>query len=124
MHSLEDKRCLCQACGACSASASPLPPSAALHALTAGAIGTMLLAVMSRAALGHTGRPLVAPRLVVAAYGVLSLAAALRVAASLAPDATSALFLASGILWAAAMALFTAVYAPMLLRPRPDGNPG
>ncbi len=101
-----------------------VPPSAALHALTAGAIGTMLLAVMSRVALGHTGRPLIAPRLVVAAYGVLTLAAALRVAAPLAMDATSALFFASGILWATAMALFTAVYAPMLLRPRPDGNPG
>jgi len=34
-----------------------VPDSAALHALTVGAIGTMLLAVMSRAALGHTGRP-------------------------------------------------------------------
>ena len=59
--------------------------SAALHALTIGAIGTMLLAVMSRAALGHTGRPLRAHAPTVGAYVLISVAAVLRLAAALIP---------------------------------------
>jgi uncharacterized protein involved in response to NO len=101
-----------------------LPASAALHALTAGAIGTMLLAVMSRAALGHTGRALVAPLPVVVAYGALGLATALRIAAPLTGAADLPLLVAAGLLWSGAMALFTATYAPILLWPRPDGRPG
>ncbi len=97
-----------------------LPPTAALHALTAGAIGTMLLAVMSRAALGHTGRPLVAPPLVVAAYAMLSLGAALRVLAPMLGQSGAAALIAAGALWALAMFLFIAVYAPILTRPRID----
>ncbi|HTH17566.1 MAG TPA: NnrS family protein, partial [Magnetospirillum sp.] len=49
-----------------------LPVSAAVHALTAGSIGTMVLGVMSRAALGHSGRPLEVAKPVVVAYGLLS----------------------------------------------------
>ncbi len=101
-----------------------LPPSAALHALTAGAIATMLLAVMSRASLGHTGRPLIAPPAAVIAYASITTAALLRVAAPLVANGNLALLTASGILWAAAMALFAAVYAPILIRPRIDGKPG
>jgi len=101
------------------------PSTAALHALTAGGIGTMTLAVMSRAALGHTGRPLVAPLPVVWAYGLVSAAAAVRV---FVPIAFPALYLdgmaASGALWVAAFGLFTLVYAPILLGRRVDGQPG
>jgi uncharacterized protein involved in response to NO len=102
-----------------------LPATAALHALTVGAIGTMTLAVMSRAALGHTGRPLVAPRPVAFAYGLVSAAALVRV---LTPILAPALYmegiLVSGLLWVLAFALFVAVYAPVLTRPRADGQPG
>ena len=101
-----------------------LPPTAALHALTAGAVGTMLLAVMSRASLGHTGRPLTAGRPTVAAYLLLTAAALLRVLAPLLPDHYMALLAAAGIAWAAAFALFSIVYAPILLLPRADGRPG
>lgn len=100
-----------------------LPPTTALHALTAGAIGTMLLAVMSRAALGHTGRPLAAPPAVVSAYAAISIAAALRVIAPL-TAASLPLLIAAGLIWALGMALFTAAFAPILLRPRADGKPG
>jgi uncharacterized protein involved in response to NO len=48
---------------------APVPPTAGLHALTAGAMGTTILAVMTRVGLGHTGRSLVLPRRAVASYG-------------------------------------------------------
>lgn len=51
---------------------------AALHVLGIGAIGGMTMAVMSRAALGHSGRPLIAPKPLACAYALISLAAALR----------------------------------------------
>ncbi|MFI4988070.1 MAG: NnrS family protein, partial [Alphaproteobacteria bacterium] len=101
-----------------------LPPSTALHALTVGAIGTIILAVMSRAALGHTGRPLAASRLTVAAYLLVSAAALLRAAAPLLPELYSPLLVASGVSWSLAFALFSAVYLPILVAPRADGLPG
>ncbi|HSV28562.1 MAG TPA: NnrS family protein [Candidatus Omnitrophota bacterium] len=100
-----------------------LPPSAAVHALTAGCIGTMIIGVMTRAALGHSGRPLVLSRWIVAAYVLLSLGAVLRVAAPLA-DAQVAMTHAGGTLWALAWLLFVVVYAPIVVRPRADGRPG
>ncbi len=95
-----------------------LPPSAAMHALTAGAVGTMTLAVMSRAALGHTGRQLrVAPAIAVA-YLLVSLATLGRVAGSmLLPDTGAVPMLVSGALWTLAFAIFTVIYTPILLRP-------
>ena len=101
-----------------------LPESAALHALTVGAVGTMLMAVMSRAALGHTGRKLEAHPTTVMAYSLVSLAAVLRIAAPLLPMAAPYAMAGSGIVWSLAFALFLAVYAPILIRPRVDGEPG
>ncbi len=100
-------------------------PSAALHALTVGAIGTLTLGVMTRAALGHTGRPLVAHKAVAVAYGLVSLAALARVAGpALLPTAYIEVIMASGGLWTAAFAIFVAVYFPVLTQPRRDGKPG
>jgi uncharacterized protein involved in response to NO len=102
-----------------------LPPTAALHALTVGAIGSMTLGVMSRASLGHTGRDIAAPVPIVAAYGLVSLAAVLRVFTILvAPAWYLDSILVSGALWVLAFSLFVVVYAPILTRPRPDGRPG
>ena len=93
-----------------------------LHALTAGAFGTMTLAVMTRVALGHTGRELVVPRAIVAAYALVIAGAALRVvAAGLSAYSVQALA-AAGLLWAAAFAVFLVVYAPILVTQRPDGK--
>lgn len=103
---------------------SALPLSAAVHALTAGCVGTMILAVMSRAALGHSGRPLVVSPLIVAAYVLVSLGALLRVVAPVVPDAQMALTHAGGSFWALAWGLFVWVYFPILTRPRADGRPG
>lgn len=98
-----------------------LPHTAALHALTAGAVGSMTLGVMSRAALGHTGRELRVAPAITLAYVMVSLAALIRVAGpSLLPDTESALMLVSGSLWALAFAVFTLVYFPILARPPRD----
>ncbi|MEX0409583.1 NnrS family protein [Aquibium sp. LZ166] len=95
-----------------------VPYSAALHALTAGAIGTMTLAVMTRASLGHTGRAIVADRALTALYAMVSAGAALRVAAPFAGDGYSALLTTGGALWSAAFLLFAVRYAPILWGPR------
>jgi len=84
----------------------------------------MILAIMSRASLGHTGRSLVAPPTVVLAYAVLTSAATLRVFGPLVvPQAHDAVILLAGVCWIVAFALFLWVYAPMLARPRADGRP-
>ncbi|MBC7950675.1 MAG: NnrS family protein [Rhodospirillaceae bacterium] len=101
-----------------------LPVSAAVHALTAGCIGTMILGVMSRAALGHSGRPLVLSKAVVAAYGLVSLGAVLRVVAPLLPNGQIGLTHAGGTFWALAWVLFVIVYLPIVIRPRADGRAG
>jgi uncharacterized protein involved in response to NO len=89
-----------------------VPPAAGLHALTAGAIGTMTLAVMTRATLGHTGRALTADRGTFVIYACVSLGALLRVLAAFAPDLP--MLSLSAVLWAAAFLLFTAIYGPLL----------
>jgi uncharacterized protein involved in response to NO len=91
-----------------------LPQSAALHALMAGAIGTMTLAVMTRASLGHTGRAIVADRFVVAAYVAVTAGAILRVAAPLTGDWYTHVLACGGALWSAAFLLFAVRYAPIL----------
>lgn len=102
-----------------------LPPTTALHALSIGAIGTMTLAVMSRAALGHTGRPLIAAPLTVAAYGLVSAAALVRILIPpLLPALGAQAFVVSGLLWSCAFLCFVWVYAPILVRPRLDGRRG
>ncbi len=102
-----------------------VPASAAIHAFAVGGIGTVILGMISRVSLGHTGRRLHPSAPVVTGF-VLVLAAALtRVAASLFwNQAYQSLLTASAVLWISAFALFVAVYAPMLLRPRVDGRPG
>jgi uncharacterized protein involved in response to NO len=98
-----------------------LPQSAAIHALTAGAIGTMTLAVMTRATRGHTGRPLAADRATIAIYLLVNIAAIVRVAAAIGETWTMPLLVASGIMWTGAFALFVLCYGPMLLLPEnPD----
>jgi uncharacterized protein involved in response to NO len=96
-----------------------------LHALTIGAAATMILAVMTRASLGHTGRPLVASRPIAIAYALLITAAAVRVfGPSVATEYYAATVFAAGALWIAAFALFAGVYSPILVGPRADGRPG
>jgi len=92
-----------------------VPNQAGLHALTAGAMGTMILAVMTRATLAHTGRALSAGPSTVAIYGLVSAAAITRVLAPFLPGSYVELLWSSGGLWILAFALFVVRYAPMLL---------
>lgn len=96
---------------------------APLHALGAGYFAAMLLAMVSRVSLGHSGRPLAADRLTSACFlGVLT-AAALRLAAELVPVAAALMPLA-GLAWLAAFGVWAARYLPIYLQPRVDGRPG
>ena len=94
-----------------------------LHLQGIGAVGLMILAVMPRATMGHTGHPLIAPRLTVAAWVLLPMSALLRVFGPILVPGTSA-YAAAGALWILAFVLFLAAHGPMLLRPRADGRPG
>jgi uncharacterized protein involved in response to NO len=94
-----------------------VPLSAAIHALTAGAAATMILAVMTRATLGHTGRLLVADRVTVLTYALISLAAAARLSAAFSAGWTLPLLVASACFWIAAFGLFILRYGPFLLKP-------
>jgi uncharacterized protein involved in response to NO len=95
-----------------------LEGGAALHALTAGAMGTMTLAVMTRATLGHTGRELTAGPATTAAYLLLTLSVLARIAASVFSATSVPLLGASAALWIAAFTLYLLVYAPMQTRQR------
>jgi uncharacterized protein involved in response to NO len=94
-----------------------VPAAAAIHGLTAGAIGTMILAVMPRVTLGHTGRDLTADRPTVAAFILINVAAIARVAASWNGSDVILLALSAGC-WMVAFGLFEIVYGPMLLTPQ------
>jgi uncharacterized protein involved in response to NO len=95
-----------------------------LHLQLAGSIALMILAVMTRATLGHTGRDLVASPLTVAAYGLLLGAALLRVFGPEALGDALLAHLAAASLWVLAFAAFLLAYGPMLTEPRADGKPG
>jgi uncharacterized protein involved in response to NO len=97
-----------------------VPVAAGIHALTTGAFGTMILSVMTRATLGHTGRTLHADGATTAVYGLVTLAGVLRVAAAWPGSWTMVLLEAAAAAWVAAFALFVAHYGPMLVRPRSD----
>lgn len=96
----------------------------AAHGLTAGAIGTMTLAVMTRATLGHTGRALRASAATQAVYVLVSIAAAARLMTVAWPAAYDFLVWTSAAAWIAAFAGFLAAYGPMLIGPRIDGRAG
>jgi uncharacterized protein involved in response to NO len=97
----------------------------ATHALTVGLIGTLTLGMITRTALGHTGRPLRAGRIETAAYLAMLGAAVARVCLPL-HDPTWLLQSVgvSAALWSLAFVLYLIRYTPLLLWPRADGRPG
>lgn len=103
-----------------------VPADAGIHALTVGAIGSMVIGMMSRVALGHTGRSIKPALLTVIAYGSVNAAALLRVLFSSISDETLRMVVlaGSGLLWSGAFLLFTIAYMPILCRPRIDGRAG
>jgi uncharacterized protein involved in response to NO len=105
--------------GAAASDPNLVPRSAGIHGLTAGAVGVMTLAVMTRATRGHTGRPLAAGAATTAIYLAINAAALLRVAAPFTGAAQPLVLSASGLVWSAAFVGFAIAYGPMLLQPRP-----
>lgn len=103
---------------ALSAAGLPVPRSAAVHALTAGAMATMILAVMTRASLGHTGRELRADAATAAIYALVTLGALLRVTAPLGLLDHALAMKVAALAWGGALLLFLVAYAPVLWRPR------
>ena len=89
-----------------------------LHLFTVGVIGTMTLAVMTRATRGHTGRKLTASGLTSLSYLALLLAAVIRPFAELLPAQYHLLLEAAGACWILAFGLFVAEYGAMLVRPK------
>ncbi len=101
------------------------PPSAGWHALGVGATGGLVIGMITRTALGHTGRALQAGKAEVLMYALLMAGALLRVLASLHLSAGySELLLASAGCWSMAFVLYLAVYLPRLSTTRLDGNDG
>jgi uncharacterized protein involved in response to NO len=93
-----------------------LPPGTALHALTVGAIGSMILAVMTRTALAQTGRRRVAIRGSAGLFWLITLAAILRVAAPLNGSVAIHLLCLAGLAWSSAFLAFAIRFGPMLTR--------
>jgi uncharacterized protein involved in response to NO len=96
-----------------------LPITDAIHALTTGAVGAMTLAVMTRASLGHTGRPKHAGALTVCIYLLVNVGAILRVFGPFLDSSHLVLGFAA-MSWSGAYLLFALVYGPFLLRPSLD----
>lgn len=99
--------------------------SSVLHGLTIGAMGNMVLAMMARVSLGHTGRPLKVNKLVVSAFVALLMAASLRVVAGMwINDSYLLLTSMSAAFWVYGFTVFSVIYFPILTQPRVDGRPG
>ncbi len=104
--------------------ASGMDSVLAVHA-QAGAIAVLCLGMMARVSLGHTGRTLEAAKFMTWAFVLINLAMVARVFGPLiAADLTAQLVLLSALLWTAAFVIFLAVYIPILIRARVDGQPG
>ena len=91
-----------------------LSSPSALHVLTVGAVGMMTLAVMTRASLGHTGRPLKASTSISIAYLSLAVSAVVRPFAEALPQHYHLLLEIAAGGWLVAFTLFLAEYGPML----------
>ena len=95
----------------------------ALHLVGISAMAGMMLAMMARVALGHTGRPLQVSRLLALAFALITLSGVLRAAAGLFSQPHLSWYASAG-LWLGAFAIFTRVYWPILTSARLDGRPG
>ena len=103
----------------------PLSLSLASHLLSAGCMGTMILGMIARVSLGHSGRALHVGRRITLAFALVILSAFMRVLLPLYwPSLTLTGWNLSGWSWIAAYSLFVWVYTPILTRPRADGRPG
>ena len=102
-----------------------IPSNHIWHLLTVGGMGGLILAMISRVSLGHTGRPLTPPKAMTYAYVLITLAALVRaIGPWLLPEKTLLFIDISGTFWLLAFGIFVVTYAPMLMTARKDGRPG
>ncbi|WP_018692712.1 NnrS family protein [Algicola sagamiensis] len=100
-------------------------PTFGIHAITVGGMGGMILAMMSRVSLGHTGRSLVPPTPIVVGFFAMATAAFIRaIFPTLWPTLNHYAYSLSIGLWVIAYGLFLICYTKMLCQPRLDGRPG
>lgn len=101
-----------------------VPTAFATHSLTAGAMGTLILGMIARVSLGHSGRPLEIGNAMHIAFVAINLAALLRVFSWCLPMDTMTGFQLAALCWLIAYGIFVVVYTPILVRPRLDGKDG
>ena len=102
-----------------------IPSNHVWHLLTIGGMGGIILAMISRVSLGHSGRPLTPAKMMSVAFASITLSAMVRVFGPwLVPEKTLLFVDISGFFWLVAFGLFTFYYGPMLLKAREDGRPG
>lgn len=101
-----------------------IPVNAWMHALGAGAIATLILGVMSRVTLGHTGRPLKMPRTGSLVFALITVAALARTGSAAGWIARDPALLVAGVAWIGAFAHFALLFFGKLFSPRVDGQPG
>jgi uncharacterized protein involved in response to NO len=95
------------------------------HILTLGAISTIILGMMSRVSLGHTGRELKVGSLITASFLFMSCSVVFRVFfVMIFPDNSLLMISIAAAFWIIAMSIFSFVYAPILVRVRVDGKLG
>jgi len=102
-----------------------IPSNHIWHLLTVGGMGGLILAMISRVSLGHTGRSLSPPKAMTFAYIFITLAALVRAFGPWTTPEKTLLFIdISGTFWLLAFGIFVVTYAPMLMSARKDGRPG
>jgi len=102
-----------------------IPSNHIWHLLTVGGMGGLILAMISRVSLGHTGRPLSPPKAMTLAYILITLAALIRALGPwILPEKTLLFIDISGTFWLLAFGIFVVTYGPMLMSARKDGRPG
>jgi len=99
---------------------------APIHALGMGFFGSMMVAMVTRVTMGHSGRPLVMDHVATGCFLAVQAAAVARVGSEIAhsPAAVQALLLGSAAIWLGAFAMWSLRHAPIYLAPRIDGRPG
>ena len=97
----------------------------AIHLLAIGVMSGLILSMMARVSLGHTGRALELPKALPQAFALLLVAALIRsLVPILFPEYTLLAWRITACLWLLAFGIFILQYAPILLSPRVDGKDG
>lgn len=101
------------------------PQSAALHVLAIGSMSGLIIGMITRTSLGHTGRPLKAGKGEITMYLLIQIGVICRFGAALdAGSLRDTALVVAATAWAAAFLIYLFVYAPYLFKPRIDGKEG